>query len=307
MNLSRRKTIELLSLTGLAGYFPQVLGNTLINEKMNSRIIPRTKEELPIVGLGSWIQFDVGDNENELIPLKEVLIKMVEKGGKVIDSSPMYGRAEQMIGDLAAETGTANHFFYATKVWTSGREQGVQQMEESFKKMRRKTMDLMQIHNLVDWKAHLATLEKWKKTGKIRYIGITHYSVSAHEQLEQIVRSGVVDFVQFNYSIGVRNAERSLLKAAHDHRVAVLINEPFQSGALFGKVKGKPLPPWAADYGISSWAQYFLKYIISNPAVTCVIPGTSNPKHLLDNMGAGYGPIPDEAGQQKMAAYFDQL
>lgn len=307
MNLSRRKTIELLSLTGLAGYFPQVLGNTLIDEKMNTRLIPRTKEELPIVGLGSWIQFDVGDNEKELIPLKEVLLKMVEKGGKVIDSSPMYGKAEQTIGDLAAETGTANQFFYATKVWTSGTEQGIEQMQASFKKMRRKTMDLMQIHNLVDWKTHLATLERWKKTGKIRYIGITHYSVSAHEQLEQIVRSGVVDFVQFNYSIGVRNAEKSLLKAAKDRGVAVLINEPFQSGTLFGKVKGKPLPPWAADYGISSWAQYFLKYIISNPAVTCVIPGTSNPKHLLDNMGAGYGPIPDEAAQRKLAAYFDQL
>lgn len=307
MNLSRRKTIELLSLSGLAGYFPQVLGNTLIYEKMNTRIIPRTKEELPIVGLGSWIQFDVGDSEKELTPLKEVLLKMVEKGGRVIDSSPMYGKAEQTIGDLAAETKTANQFFYATKVWTSGREQGIEQMEASFKKMRRKTMDLMQIHNLVDWKTHLATLEKWKKTGKIRYIGITHYSVSAHEQLEQIVRSGVVDFVQFNYSIGVRNAERSLLKSARDRGVAVLINEPFQSGALFGKVKGKPLPPWAADYGISSWAQYFLKYIIANPAVTCVIPGTSNPNHLVDNMGAGYDPIMDEAGQRKLAVYFDQL
>lgn len=304
MLVTRRKTLELLSMASISGYLPTL---SQITNTMNTRPIPTTKEALPLVGLGSWLQFDVGNEDNERNPLKEVLKLLVEKGGKVIDSSPMYGRAEQVIGELAMETGTAEKLFYATKVWTSGKQEGIKQMEDSFRKMRRPTMDLMQIHNLVDWKTQLATLKKWKDNGRVRYIGITHYSTSAHTELEKIIRSEAIDFVQFNYSIGVRNAEQSLLNTAQDRGVGVLINEPFQSGVLFGKVKGKPLPTWAADYDINSWAQFFLKYILAHPAVNCVIPGTSNPKHLLDNIGAGYGIIPDKKGQQKMATYFDQL
>jgi diketogulonate reductase-like aldo/keto reductase len=223
------------------------------------------------------------------------------KHGKLIDSSPMYGRSEQVIGDLTTELGIADNFFYATKVWTTGRQSGIDQMESSMKKMRRQTIDLMQVHNLLDWETHLETLRQWKKEGKIRYIGVTHYLASAHPQLEQLVKSEDIDFIQVNYSIRVRNAEKSLLDAALDNGVAVIVNQPFEEGAVFGAVRGKTLPPWASDYGISSWAQFFLKYILSHPAVTCVIPGTSDPKNLLDNLGAGVGPLPDEETRMRMA------
>jgi diketogulonate reductase-like aldo/keto reductase len=186
-----------------------------------------------------------------------------------------------------------------------GKQQGIDQMNDSFKKMGRSKMDLMQVHNLQDWQTHLKTLKDWKQQGKVRYIGITHYTDSAHSRLEQIVKSKAVDFVQFNYSIRSRNAEKSLLQAAKDNGVAVIINEPFEQGALFRAVKGKELPAWAGDYDIKTWAQFFLKYIISNEAVTCVIPGTSDVKHLLDNIGAGLGRIPDEQGRKKMLEWIE--
>lgn len=212
----------------------------------------------------------------------------------------MYGRAEEVIGDLTDKLKLNDKFFLATKVWTTGRQAGIDQMNESLRKMKRSRIDLMQIHNLQDWQTHLNTLKDWQERGKIRYIGITHYTDSAHAQLEKIVRSKAVDFVQFNYSIRSRNAEKSLLQAAKDHGVAVLINEPFDQGALFRLVKGKALPDWAEEYDIRSWAQFFLKYILSNEAVTCVIPGTSDVKHLVDNLGAGTGRLPNEAGRKKM-------
>jgi len=263
------------------------------------RKIPSTGERLPVVGLGSWQQFDVGTGA-ERNPLREVLQKMNEIGAKVIDASPMYGRAEQVIGDLTTDLKLNDRFFFATKVWTTGRQEGIDQMNASMQKMRRKKIDLMQVHNLQDWETHLKTLKEWKAAGKVRYIGITHYTDASHARLEQIVKSENIDFVQFNYSIRSRNAEKSLLKAAKDKGVAVIINEPFEQGALFRAVKGKELPGWAADYDIKTWAQFFLKYIVSNDAVTCVIPGTSDVKHLVDNLGAGEGRLPDEAGRKKM-------
>jgi len=276
------------------------------NQTMLTRIIPSSGEQLPVVGLGTWKQFDVESTESMLQPLQEVLKIMVEYGGKVIDSSPMYGKSEQVIGDLTTEPGIADKLFYATKVWTSGEQNGIEQMEESMKKMNRKTMDLMQIHNLVDWKTHLKTLKNWKEENKIRYIGITHYTESFHDELKEIIKAEQIDFVQFNYSINVRNAEKTLLETAKDKGVAVIINEPYDKGNLFSAVKGKDLPEWSSEYDIKSWGQYFLKYIISHPAVTCVIPGTSNPKHLADNMAAGYGKIPDEDGRKKMIEYFEK-
>lgn len=225
---------------------------------------------------------------------------MALHGGKVIDSSPMYGRAEQVIGELTTGLPEADQFFYATKVWTSGEESGKKQIEQSFQRLGRPVIDLLQIHNLLDWKTHLTTLRRLKEEGRIRYIGITHYTGSAHSQLEQIIRSEKVDFVQFNYSLLDRHAERSLLPTALDRGVAVLINEPFETGHLFKRVKGRPLPGWAAEYHIKSWSQFFLKFILSHPAVTCVIPGTSNPNNLVDNMKAGYGRLPDEHGRRKM-------
>ena len=274
---------------------------------MLQRAIPSSGETLPVIGLGTWIQFDVNLSEAERQSLSEVLQVLAENGGKVIDTSPMYGKSEQVIGELTAASGIADQFFYATKVWTTGRENGIQQMEASMRKMRRTVIDLMQIHNLVDWQTHLKTLQQWKEEGKIRYTGITHYTTSAHEQLEQIIRSHDVDFLQVNYSIGVRNAELRLLPAAMDRGVAVLINEPLEKGSLFNIVKGKALPPWAKEYNIDSWSQFFLKYIVSHPAVTCVIAGTSNPKNLQDNIQAGVGPIPDEKMRKKMVDFIENL
>jgi diketogulonate reductase-like aldo/keto reductase len=308
-NLSRR---TMLKLTGNSAF--SLLAMPLLEKIMSSknatmlqRIIPSSGEKLPVVGLGSWLQFDVGNSATERQPLTEVLQVMLSKGGKVIDASPMYGKAEAVIGDLTAASGNPDKYFYATKVWTRGEQSGIKQMQESMQKMRRKTIDLMQVHNLSDWQTQLKTMNRWKSEGKIRYTGVTHYTVSMHKQLEEIARQKLVDFLQFNFSIRVRNAETSLLKAARDSGVAVIINEPFESGNLFSMVKGKPLPEWAKEYDINSWAQYFLKYILSNPAVNCVIPGTSNPKHAADNMMAGYGILPDEKGKKKMVDYITSL
>ncbi|GGB86043.1 aldo/keto reductase [Dyadobacter sediminis] len=271
------------------------------------RSIPATGEKMPAVGLGSWQQFDVGTNAAERTPLKAVLQEMEKLGGKMIDSSPMYGRSEQVIGDLSTELKLNDRFFMATKVWTTGKQEGITQMNDSLRKMGRKKMDLMQVHNLQDWQTHLKTLKDWKEEGKIRYIGVTHYTDSAHARLEQIVKTAGIDFVQFNYSIRSRNAEKSLLSAAKDSGVAVIVNEPFDQGALFRAVKGKQLPDWAKEYDISSWAQYFLKYLLSNQAVTCIIPGTSDVKHLTDNLGAGLGKLPDENGRKKMLEWLERV
>lgn len=274
---------------------------------MLQRTIPSSGERLPAVGLGTWARFDAGASAAARGPLLQVLENMAALGGKLIDSSPMYGSAEEVVGDLTAASGLADRFFYATKVWTNGTENGIRQMEASRQKMRREVIDLMQIHNLVDWRAHLKTLRAWKDAGKIRYIGITHYTVSAHAQLEQIIRSEPVDFVQFNYSIRVRDAERSLLGAARDNGVAVIVNEPLEKGFLFKSVKGIPLPAWASEYDIASWGSFFLKYILAHPAVTCVIPATADPAHLADNMKAGYGRLPDEKTRNMMIDFMENL
>lgn len=305
--LSRRAMLKVSGLAAGALLIDPFEINAQNKQSMLTRLIPSSGEKLPVIGLGSWQQFDVGSSLNERNPLKEVLKSMFDTGGKVIDASPMYGRSEQVIGDLTEEIKLNDQFFFATKVWTTGKQSGIDQMNDSFQKMKRKTMDLMQVHNLQDWQTHLKTLKDWKSEGKVRYIGVTHYTDSAHAQLEQIVKSKAVDFVQFNYSIRSRNAEKSLLNAAKDNGVAVIINEPFDQGALFRSVKGKELPDWASDYDINSWAQFFLKYIISNMAVTCVIPGTSDVKHLVDNMGAGLGKLPDENGRKKMAAWITSI
>ncbi len=277
------------------------------HKEIIQRTIPISGEKLPAVGIGTWQQFDVGNDSTLREPLMEILKLMATSAIKLIDSSPMYGRSEGVIGDLTSVSNLAGNFFYATKVWIEGEQNGIRQMEDSLQKMKRETMDLMQVHNLVDWQIHLKTLTKWKAEGKIRYTGVTHYVVSAHDELEKIVRSKVVDFVQFNYSIGIRDAEKSLLDACKDNGVAVIINEPFQKNALFHLVKGKALPPWAVDYDIHNWASFFLKYILAHPAVTCVIPGTSDPQHMKDNISACFGNLPDEKGKKKMITFLNQL
>lgn len=274
---------------------------------MLRRTIPSSGETIPAIGIGSWIQFDISTHSSDREDLKKILALMNEQKATVIDSSPMYGRSEQVIGELTHESGLAEKFFYATKVWTSGKEAGIRQMKESMQKMRRSTMDLIQVHNLVDWQTHLKTLRQWKAEGIIRYLGITHYTTSSHPQLEDIIRKESLDFVQSNYSILTRNAEKTLLPLAMDKGVAVIINEPLEKGRLFEKVRNKSLPSWAAGYDIKSWAAFFLKYIVSHPAVTCVIPATSNLAHMKDNLSAGEGIIPDQNARKKMKDYFDDL
>ena len=273
---------------------------------MLQRIIPSSGESIPVIGLGTWIKFDVTSASEKETLINNLKI-FAEKGGKLIDTSPMYGNAEKVIGEVTQQSGIANSFFYATKVWTTGREEGIQQMGSSLQKMQRKNADLIQIHNLVDWQTHLKTLRQWKEEGKVRYIGITHYTTAHHGELESIIKKEKIDFVQFNYSIGVRNAERSLLQTAMDKGVAVLINEPLEKGELFKKVKGKSLPGWAIENDMHTWAQFFLKYIISHPAVTCIIPATSNPKNLLDNLSAGEGKLSGEKLRKKMVEFFEGL
>jgi aryl-alcohol dehydrogenase-like predicted oxidoreductase len=274
---------------------------------MLMRRVPSDGEMLPAVGLGTWQTFDVSASAAEREPRREVLRRFVALGGRVVDSSPMYGQAESVVGDLAAELGLHSSLFVATKVWTSGREAGVAQMERSLKRLRVARLDLMQVHNLVDWQTHLRTLRDWKAAGRVRYLGVTHYTASAYGDLERIMRSERLDFVQLNYSLAEREAEDHLLPLAADRGIAVLANRPYAEGALFRRVRGRPLPPWAAEIDCTSWGQFFLKWILAHPAVTCVIPATSKPEHLTDNMGAGTGTLPDTATRTRMAAHLDAL
>ncbi|HET9492296.1 MAG TPA: aldo/keto reductase, partial [Methylomirabilota bacterium] len=268
-----------------------------------ARPIPSTGETIPAVGLGTWRTFDVARSPSEREPLREVLRRFVTLGGRVVDSSPMYGTAEEVVGDLAAALGVRDSLFLATKVWTAGREAGVAEMERSLRRLRAARLDLLQIHNLVDWPTHLRTLRAWKEAGRIRYLGVTHYVASAHDELERIMRAEPLDFVQVNYSLGEPEAERRLLPLARERGVAVLVNRPFVEGQLFRRVRGRSLPSWAAEFDCASWGQFFLKWILAHPAVTCVIPATAKPTHLADNMRAGTGALPDAATRARMAAY----
>ena len=272
-----------------------------------TRPIPSTGEPLPAVGLGTWQSFDVAGDAAAVEEARETLRALVAAGGRVVDSSPMYGSAEAVAGQLVQELGLRERVFVATKVWTEGRNAGRAQMDASMKKLRVERLDLMQVHNLVDAGTHLQTLREWKAAGRVRYVGVTHYHAGAHAALETLVRSGEVQFVQVNYSLEEPEAERRLLSAAADSRVAVIVNRPFAEGSMFRRVKGKPLPAFAAELGCATWAQYFLKWILGHPAVTCAIPGTRNPKHLADNLAAARGPVPDAAARKRMAEHFASL
>jgi len=269
------------------------------------RAIPSTGETLPAVGLGTWQGFDVAGEAAELAQAKETLRVMAEAGGRVIDSSPMYGSSETVTGRLATELGLASKLFVATKVWTSGKQAGIRQMEDSMRKLRVERLDLMQVHNLVDVTTHLATLRDWKAAGRIRYLGITHYHSGAHAELERLIKPGGIDFVQINYSLAEPEAERRLLGVAADRGTAVIVNRPFAQGAMLDRVKGRALPEWAREAGCASWAQLFLKWILGAPSVTCVIPGTRNPRHMADNLAAAVGPAPDAALRRRIADHFN--
>ena len=269
---------------------------------MNTRPIPSSKENLPVIGCGTWLGFDYRPGTAEYQRLPGVLDALFAAGGKLIDSSPMYGRAEQTTGELLAASKQRGQPFLATKVWTSGREAGIAQMEQSFARLRTGLIDLMQVHNLVDWHTHLATLRGWKDQGRVRYLGITHYSTSAYAEVEAVMRAEQLDFLQINYSIESREAEQRLLPLAAERGMAVIVNMPFGGGRLMRKLRNQPLPGWAADLGCTSWPQVLLKFVLSHPAVTCTIPGTSRPEHMADNAAAGAGSMPDAAFWQRHAA-----
>jgi diketogulonate reductase-like aldo/keto reductase len=274
------------------------------HQPINRRPIPVSGEMIPVVGLGTWRTFDAGNSKEKRAALLEVLKTLVQKGASVIDSSPMYGSSEAVVGDLSKQLNIRSKLFLATKVWTSGKEEGISQMNQSFGKMKTDKMDLMQVHNLVDVHTHLKTLRSWKDQGKIKYFGITHYLPDAYPEMMRLIKAEKPDFVQCCYNIATRDAEKELLPLAKEKGIAVLINRPFEEGNLFNVVKGNALPSWVKEYGVESWAQFFLKFILSHSAVTCTIPGTSKAWHLEDNLGAATGILPDEKTRNKMADYF---
>ncbi|NTX10004.1 aldo/keto reductase [Myxococcus sp. CA056] len=276
-----------------------------VKTSMRTRPIPKSGEALPVIGLGTWQTFDVGTSAAERAPLKQVLQRFLDSGARLIDSSPMYGRAERVVGDVLASLADAPKPFLATKVWTTGREAGLAQLETSVKDMGRGHMDLFQVHNLVDWRTHLPVLREWKAQGRVRYVGITHYARSAFDDLERLLREQTLDFIQLPYSLAERDAEKRLLPAAAEHGVAVLVMQPFATGQLFRQVKGRALPSWAADFDCASWAQFFLKFILGHPAVHCPLPATSNPEHVADNVRAGFGRLPDAKTRERMARVLD--
>ncbi len=263
--------------------------------KMERRAIPSTGEPLPVVGCGTWRTFDVGDDPNGQARLAEVLNTLFAAGGSVIDSSPMYGSSEAVAGTLLTRLDAHGKTFVATKVWTQGREAGIAQMEESMRRLQQPRVDLMQVHNLVDWRTQLATLRDWKARGRIRYIGITHYTSSAFDDVASVMRSEKPDFVQINYAADDRDAEQRILPLAHDLGIGVVVNQPFGGGGLLARIGKTPVPAWAADIGCATWAQLLLKFVLAQPAVTVVIPGTGRPEYMADNVRAGVGPYPDQA------------
>jgi aryl-alcohol dehydrogenase-like predicted oxidoreductase len=259
---------------------------------MQTRPIPSSGAMLPVIGCGTWLGFDVGGKPQELPRRGQVLQALFDAGGSVVDSSPMYGSAEQVVGELLEASRTRERAFLATKLWISGKDAGIAQMERSFALLRTRRIDLMQVHNLLDWREHLATMRAWKEQGRISYVGVTHYTDDAHVQLEQVMRAEPLDFVQFNYSIADRAAEQRLLPLAAERGIAVLVNVPFGAGKVLKALRQQALPPWAGDIGCASWNQLLLKFVLSQPAVTCVIPGTSSPEHMRDNAAAGSGELP---------------
>lgn len=304
--LNRREALHVMgaSLMGIAGSSRTSQGDIQPSEPITRRIAA-SGERVPVIGLGTWQTFDVAATAAARAPLTEVTKAFVALGGTVIDSSPMYGRSEDVVGEIVETGQLRSDLFIATKVWTSGKQAGIDQMNDSMRKLRVAKVDLMQVHNLVDVDTHLATLRDWKASGKVRLIAVTHYTASSHEDVARVITRQPVDTIQINYSIGEREAERRLLPLAVDRGIGVIANRPFGSGTLFQRLRAKPLPSWAAEIQCTSWAQVMLKFVVSHPAVSCAIPATSKVEHLRDNMGALRGPLPDEALRTRIAKVLD--
>ena len=298
MKTSRRTVLKVVGVSSLTP--SMALQATDAKNYMARRIIPSTGELLPVIGLGTSRVFDTNLSEKSLNPRKEIVKALLDHGGSLIDTSPMYGRAEEVTGKIAQDLKINDRLFLATKVWIEGKEAGEIQMNASSKKLNKAVIDLMQIHNLLDWKTHIKTLYEWKEQGKINYIGISHFRSNAFNQIEKIIAKERIDFAQFNYSLEEREAEKRLLPLCREKGVATLINRPFMRGKLFKAVARKKLPSWTYEYNVNTWSQFFLKFILANQAVTTVIPATSNPAHMIDNLIGGIGPIPEVGLQKKM-------
>lgn len=303
--LGRRQFIQTLTLLGAAAVGLPLTAQG--SKSMLMKAIPSSGEKIPVIGMGSSGTFEVGDDQDQRASLMQVLHAFFDQGGTVIDTSPMYGSSEQVLGELLARVQNKQYLFMATKVWTEGRQEGITQMQKSMDLLHTPVIDLMQIHNLLDWKVHWETLAEWKQQGRVRYIGITTHRGYDHDELAHVMQNYPIDFIQFSYSIANRKAEQHILPLAAERGIATMVNRPFQRGDLFRRVKGKDLPAWAADLDCNSWGQFFLKFVISHPAVTCTIPATSKEHHMVDNMAAGYGRIPDNKQRKAMLEYFDSI
>ena len=308
-NISRRQFIRLAATLGTGLILP---GEAFATSSPIYKTILKTGEKLPVIGMGTSRTFDAANDPELLLRLEGVTRTFFDMGGGMIDSSPMYGSSQEVIGQVLSKMKSSKvngekNLFAATKVWIEGRQQGLEQMEASRLQWGIKNFDLMQIHNLVDWRIHLETLKQMKADGKIRYMGITTSHGRYHDQLKDILKKHDFDFVQLSYNIANRDVESPLLSIAQDKGIAVIVNRPYQRGDLFRKVKGKPLPPWVQEFDCSSWGQYFLKYVVSHPAVTCAIPAITRVQHMKDNMLAGRGRLPTAKQRVNMLKYFESL
>lgn len=303
MSISRRQFIatsaaSLLACTGRL---------SAQGSKMLTKGIPSSGEQLPVIGLGTLQAFDVAGTPEERAGLGEVLRLLSIHGGTLVDTSPRYGRAEAVVGDLCAELNLTDELFFATKVFSEGEQIGLEEMDTSLQRLHTPVIDLMQVHSMRDWEVHLPSIRNLKEDGKVRYIGVTIHRDTGHEQMMKLMREENLDFIQVNYNVSDRGAAKEVLPLAQELGVAVMINVPFAKAELFKKTSGTALPDWASDFECDSWAQFFLKYVVSHPAVTCVIPRTGNPYHMSDNLMAGFGEMPDQATRLKMEAFIDRL
>jgi diketogulonate reductase-like aldo/keto reductase len=306
LRIDRRTALKLVAAATAAVLAPTRLAAAAA-PVMTLRKVPASGEEIPVIGMGSSDTFDVGTDGMKRAVLQGVLRRLVESGGRVIDTSPMYGSAEGVLGDLIDELGLGPKVWLATKVWTRGREAGAKQIADSFARLRTDRLDLLQIHNLLDWREHVPTLRALQASGQVKYSGITHYRADAHAEIERVLVAEKFDWVQVNYSLAEPEAATRLLPFCQDKGIAVMVNRPFADGAMFARVRGKPLPPWAAEVGCESWGQFLLRFVISHPAVTCVIPATSKPQHMVDNAAAGRAPLPDARQRERMRTYWESL
>lgn len=306
LTMRRRRFLKLLAGTGLS-FASRTWAAGLEKAPLLKRVVPSSGEELPVIGLGTARVFDVGAAPKEREPLGEVLRLLGEVPNSMVDTSPMYGAAEEVVGDLSSQMNLRPQLFFATKVWIRGKQQGIDQMQQSMQRLRTDKIDLMQVHNLVDWQVQLRTLRHWKEADRIRYLGVTHHRNSAFDDLAELMAREALDFVQLNYSLAEPEAAQRLLPLAMEKGIAVIVNRPFAGGAMFHGVKHTSLPAWAAEFDCKSWAQFFLKFVISHPAVTCAIPATRKPNHMLDNLAAGRGKLPEEAQRQRMLSFMRTL